>query len=165
MNDDDLTTDLGRELHGRSDAMHGSSLALADVQRRARSIRRRRTATAVGGAVAAVALIVPTAALASHQGHRTAPLPRRRRTSRPPRSPTTRRGQQPPTGVLDVSRPVHGRRRRRSTTSTDGALHQTDGEHRRRRARTRPYQFVRAGRRVDRLADRATDGSRYVEIQ
>ena len=32
MNDDDLTSDLGRELRDRSDAMHGSSLALADVQ-------------------------------------------------------------------------------------------------------------------------------------
>ncbi len=75
MNDDDLTTDLGRELHGRSEAMHGSSLALADVRQTARSIRRRRTATAIGGAVAAVALIIPTAAIASHQGHRTSPLP------------------------------------------------------------------------------------------
>jgi hypothetical protein len=70
MSDDELTTDLTRELHGRVDAMHGSSLGLGDVQRKARSIRRRRTATAVVGAAAAVALIVPTAALAGHHSDR-----------------------------------------------------------------------------------------------
>ncbi len=103
MNDDDLTTDLGRELRDRSDAMHGSSLALADVQQRARSIRRRRTVTAVGGAVAAIALIVPTAALANHHGgHTTEPLPATQSVTPTP-SPTTSDGHQPPAGVLDVS--------------------------------------------------------------
>jgi hypothetical protein len=102
MSDDELTTDLTRELHGRVDAMHGSSLGLGDVQRKARSIRRRRTATAVVGAAAAVALIVPTAALAGHHGGRNnepAPL-----TQTPePTQTTTVDGHQPAPGVLDVS--------------------------------------------------------------
>ena len=150
MNDDDLTTDLGRELHGRSDAMHGSSLALADVKLKARSIRRRRAATAVGGAVAAVALIVPTAALASHQGHRASPLPPATQSVTP--SPSATDGQQPPAGVLDVSdlptgappamdyvyrgRPAFRRR-----------------QHRRRAYPIRARPVRRAGRRVARLAD------------
>jgi hypothetical protein len=67
MNDDDLTNDLTRELHGRVDAIHGSSLGLGDVQVRARSIRRRRAATAVMGVIAAVAIIAPTAAVAGRE--------------------------------------------------------------------------------------------------
>ena len=102
MNDDDLTTDLGRELRVRSDAMHGSSLGLADVQRRARSIRRRRTATAVGGAVAAIAVIVPTAALANHHGHPTEPLPATQNVSPSPTELVN------PDAVLDVSRLSRG---------------------------------------------------------
>jgi hypothetical protein len=65
---DDLTTQLTRTLTDHSDAMAGSSLGLAEVQGRARSIRRRRTATAVVGVAAAVALLVPTVALAGHSG-------------------------------------------------------------------------------------------------
>jgi len=103
MNDDDLTTDLGRALHDHSDAMRGSSLALADVKGKARSIRRRRAATAVGGAVVAVALIVPTAAIASHQGHRTTPMPPATQSITPSPSPTASDDAQPLTGVLDVS--------------------------------------------------------------
>jgi hypothetical protein len=67
MNDDDLTSDLTRELHGRVDAMHGSSLGLGDVQLKARSIRRRRAATAVVGVIAAVAIIAPTAAVTGRE--------------------------------------------------------------------------------------------------
>ena len=98
MNDDDLTTRLSHELQGRSDAMHGSSLALADVQQKARSIRRRRTATAVGGAALAVALIVPTAALANHHNGHTGPTRcRRRRASR--RRPARRPARRPRTAI------------------------------------------------------------------
>ncbi len=77
MNDDDLTSSLHDELRNRADAMHGSTVGLADVTGRARTIRRRRAATAVAGVVAAVVLIVPTAAVAGHElgGHRNEPLP------------------------------------------------------------------------------------------
>jgi hypothetical protein len=99
--DDDLTTELNRELHGRADAMSGTSLGLGDVQRRARSIRRRRAATAVVGAAAAVALIVPTAALATHSGHRNEPAPATQTPN--PTQTTATDGHQPAPGVLDVS--------------------------------------------------------------
>jgi hypothetical protein len=105
MNDDDLTAELGRTLSEHADVMHGSPLHLADVQGRARSIRRRRTATAVVGVAAAVALIVPTAALAGHQGHRDVPLPPATQSVTPttPTSSPSATGSQPPLGVLDVS--------------------------------------------------------------
>ena len=155
MNDDDLTTDLGRELHDRSDAMHGSSLALADVQQKARSIRRRRTATAVGGAVAAIALIVPTAALASHQGHRTSPLPPATQSVTPTPSPTATEGQQPPAGVLDVSDLPTGDRARGWTTSRTARFHFADGVRGEVRTRYTPAQFVELvdGARVWRTTD------------
>ncbi|WP_151083275.1 hypothetical protein [Nocardioides cynanchi] len=102
--DDDLTTELNRELRGRSDTMRGSALDFGDVQRKARSIRRRRTATAVVGAAAAVALIVPTAALATHSGHRDEPGPANPSTPTPTQTTTTTAdGHQPAPGVLDVS--------------------------------------------------------------
>ncbi|MGA8246663.1 MAG: hypothetical protein WB797_07145 [Nocardioides sp.] len=96
MTDDDLTTSLTRELRERADAVHGSTLALADVTGRARSIRRRRTAAAVAGVAAAVAVIVPAASLAGHHnGHRTEPAPITHSTPAAP--------EQPAAGVLDVS--------------------------------------------------------------
>ena len=122
--DDDLTTDLGRALHGRSEAMHGSSLALADVRRKARSIRRRRTPTAVGGAAAAVARLIPTAAIASHQGHRDVPLPPATQSVTP--SPTTTDDPQPLTGVLDVSDLSTGAAPTVDYVQ-DGTVHDTDG--------------------------------------
>src|SRR4051812_20170492 len=97
----DLTIELNRELHGRVDAMSGSSLSLGDVQRKARSIRRRRTATAVLGVAAAVGLIVPTAALATHSGHRNEPAPAN--PSQTQTTTTTADAHQPAPGVLDVS--------------------------------------------------------------
>ena len=127
MNDDDLTTDLGRELRDRSDAMHGSSLTLADVQHKARSIRRRRAATAVGGAVAAIALIVPTAALANHHGHTTEPLPPATQSVTPTPSPTVAEGQQPPAGVLDVSDLPTGAAPGMEYVTGGTTLHQIDG--------------------------------------
>jgi hypothetical protein len=105
MNDhDDLTRTLSRELDDRAHEMDGALLHLADVQGKARSIRRRRTATAVAGVAAAVALIVPTVALASHTNGRPEPLPPV--TQVPTQSPTdtaTDDGSQPAPGVMDVS--------------------------------------------------------------
>ena len=164
MNDDDLTTDLGRELHGRSEAMHGSSLALADVRQRARSIRRRRTATAVGGAVAAIALIVPTASIASHQGHRTSPLPPATQSITPRPSPTATDGQQPLTGVLDVSDLPTGYWPRTDYVQ-GGRLHNPGGLSYPVRTRYTPGQLVELmdGAKVWRTTDR--NGTSYVEIQ
>ena len=162
MNDDDLTTDLGRALRDHSDAMHGTSLALADVQHKARSIRRRRAATAVGGAVAAIALIVPTAALANHTGRSIEPLPATQSVTPTP-SPTTSEGRQPPTGVLDVSDLPTG-----AAPATDyvyqGRLHLTDGSTGEVNTRYSPRDFVELadGARVWQTTDQGTP---YIEIQ
>ncbi len=162
MNDDDLTTDLGRALRDHSDAMHGTSLALADVQHKARSIRRRRAATAVGGAVAAIALIVPTAALANHTGRSIEPLPATQSVTPTP-SPTTSEGRQPPTGVLDVSHLPTG-----AAPATDyvyqGRLHLTDGSTGEVNTRYSPRDFVELadGARVWQTTDQGTP---YIEIQ
>jgi hypothetical protein len=124
-NDDDLTTDLTRELHGRVDAMHGSSLGLGQVQLKARSIRRRRTATAVVGAAAAVALIVPTAALAGHHsGHRNEPAPANPSSTE---TTTTIDGHQPAPGVLDVSDLATGDAPHMEYVTGGNLLHQIDG--------------------------------------
>ena len=164
MNDDDLTTDLGRELHGRSDAMHGSSLALADVKSKARSIRRRRAATAVGGAVAAVALIVPTAAIASHQGHRTTPMPPATQNISPSPSPSASDDPQPLSGVLDVSDLPTGAAPAMDYVQ-DGTFHSPSAGTGTVRTRYSPVQFVwmADGARVWHTAD--SNGRAYVEIQ
>ena len=164
MNDDDLTTYLGRELHGRSNAMHGSSLALADVKQKARSIRRRRAATAVGGAVAAVALIVPTAALASHhRGHSTEPLPAVTQSVTPSPTPTTD-GQQPPPGVLDVSDLPTGAAPQVDYLES-GTFHAVDGSTYDVGTRHTPDQLVELadGSLVWHTTDR--NGDAYVEIR
>lgn len=104
-NHDDLTGTLSRELEERAHEMDGSTLHLADVQGRARSIRRRRTAGAVAGAAAAVALIVPTAMLATHSNGRPEPAPPVATQTPTPSEPTqsaTPDGHQPAPGVLDV---------------------------------------------------------------
>ncbi|HEX4470709.1 MAG TPA: hypothetical protein VH085_01970 [Nocardioides sp.] len=72
---DDLATQLTRTLTDRADALSATPLGLAEVTGRARSIRRRRAATAVAGTAAVVALLVPTAALARHSGERPEPGP------------------------------------------------------------------------------------------
>jgi hypothetical protein len=164
MNDDDLTTDLGRELHGRSEAMQGSSLALADVRQTARSIRRRRTATAIGGAAAAVALIIPTAAIVSHQGHRTSPLPPATQSVTPRPSPTATDGQEPLTGVLDVSDLPTGPAPALDYLQ-DGTLHHPDGSTFPVGTQYTPAQFVELadGSIVWRTVDRSAHG--YVEIR
>ena len=50
---------LARELRSRADDMAGAPLALEDVKRTASAIRRRRLATAAGGAAVVLALAVP----------------------------------------------------------------------------------------------------------
>jgi hypothetical protein len=159
--DDDLTTDLARELHGRVDSMHGSGLGLGDVQRRARSIRRRRTATAVVGAAAAVALIVPTAALATHSGSRNEPAPTN--PSPTETTTTTADGQQPAPGVLDVSDLPTGPAPRMDYVYKD-ALHFADGGAGQVTTRYPPYQFVEMadGARVWQTTDQGTP---YIEVQ
>jgi hypothetical protein len=100
---DDLTSTLSRELEERAHAMDGSTLHLSDVRGRARSIRRRRTTGAVLGAAAAVALVVPTVALATHtHGTRNEPGPATQ-APRPTTSAHADAGHQPARGVLDVS--------------------------------------------------------------
>ncbi|MFZ2014247.1 MAG: hypothetical protein WAV00_10530 [Nocardioides sp.] len=84
---DDLTNQLSRELHDRAGEMDGSALGLAGVQGRARSIRRRRTASVIVGVAAAVGVIVPTAALATHSGGKPEPAPITQSPS-PTRTPT-----------------------------------------------------------------------------
>jgi hypothetical protein len=156
---DDLTTSLTRELHERADAVHGSSLALADVTGRARSIRRRRTAAAVAGVAAAVALIVPTAALAGrHDGHRTEPAPITQGTTTATPDP-----EPPAPGVLDVSDLPTGAPPQMDYVYK-GVLHFADGGVGQVNTRYTPYRFVELadGARVWQTAD---NGNTYIEIQ
>ena len=130
--DDELTARLTRSLTDHSDVMAGSSLGLAEVQGRARSIRRRRAATAVVGAAAAVALLVPTVALASHTGgSKNEPAPAITQTPTVTPSPTTTAspdsGHQPAPGVLDVSDLPAGDAPRVEYLSDGKVLHQVDG--------------------------------------
>ncbi|HET7431304.1 MAG TPA: hypothetical protein VFJ89_07345 [Nocardioides sp.] len=160
---DDLTTTLSRELGERAGEMDGSTLHLTDVKGRARTIRRRRTATAVVGAVAAVGLIVPTAALATHSGGKPEPAPATQTTQSP--SPTTATDATGPApGVLDVSDLPTG-----AAPAMDylenGTLHFADGGTGRVNTRYTPSGFVEMedGSRVWQTTDE--NGRSYVEIQ
>ncbi len=165
MNDDDLTTDLGRELRDHADAMHGSSLGLADVQRKARSIRRRRTAIAVGGAVAAVALIVPTAALANHHGHATEPLPATQSvTPTPSPTPGSTDGEQPARGVLDVSGLPSGPAPQMDYVQ-DGVFHTADGDTFEVGTRYPPDRLVQLADGAKVWQTTGKNGVGYIEIQ
>ena len=102
---DELTTQLNRALSDHAGQMAGASFGLSEVKRHARSIRRRRVGTAVVSSAAAVALLVPTVALASHRhGTTNEPTPA---TQTPTPSDTVTAspdpGHQPKPGVLDVS--------------------------------------------------------------
>lgn len=100
---DDLTRALGRELHEHADPI-GGSLGLAEVQVRARSIRRHRAITAVVAVVAAVAVIAPTAAVAGHRlGGDDHPLPPATQSVEPSPTDATTDASGPKPGVLDVS--------------------------------------------------------------
>lgn len=71
---DELSELLTVELHRRADGMHGS-LGFDEVRGQARSIRRRRAAAGLVGVAAAVAIIVPTALVASRSDRSQEPLP------------------------------------------------------------------------------------------
>ena len=158
---DDLTNQLSRELHDRAGEMDGSTLGLAGVQGRARSIRRRRTASVIVGVAAAVGLIVPTAALATHTGGKPEPAPVTQGPS-PTRTPTVD-GQQPAPGVLDVSDLPTG-----AAPAMDyvyqGTLHLTDGSTAEVNTRYTPSVFVELadGARVWQTTDQGTP---YIEVQ
>ncbi len=163
VDDDDLTTELNRELRGRADAMNGSALLLGDVQHKARSIRRRRTASAVLGAAAAVALIVPTAALATHSGDRPEPAPPMTQKPTPTQTTTAAADQQPPRGVLDASDLPTGAAPQLDYLD-NGTLHLADGGTAQVNTSFPPTQFVMMadGARVWQTVDQ---GTAYIEIQ
>jgi len=118
---DDLTNTLSAELEDRAHAMDGSTLHLTDVTGRARSIRRRRTATAVAGVAAVVAVIVPVATLATHGGGNPEPAPATQSITPTPD------GSQPAAGVLDVSDLPTGDAPRMEYVTDGRTLHRTDG--------------------------------------
>jgi hypothetical protein len=161
-NRDDLTTTLARELHQQVAAMD-TTLGLGDVQLRARSIRRRRTATAVAGTALAVALVVPAVSMLDHGGgHRVSPAPAPSTTA--PTQPPSADGQQPRAGVLDVSDLPTGAPPRMYYVQ-DGTLEFPDGEgNGRLGTHFTPNGFVSLddGARVWQTVD---DGTPYVELQ
>lgn len=59
---------MSRDFDTRVRDLHEAPLGLADVQDRARSLRRRRRATVAGAALATVAIVLPTALLAGLPG-------------------------------------------------------------------------------------------------
>ena len=127
---------------------------------KARSIRRRRTATAVAGVAAAVALIVPTVALASHTGDtKNDPAP-------PATSPTqtaTDTAHQPAPGVLDVSDLPTGEAPH--IEYLDGnVLHQSDGSTVEVHTKypISSFTVLSDGTHLWQTAD---DGTPYVEVQ
>jgi hypothetical protein len=71
-----LTGELTRQLHAQVDQWHNAPLTLDDVQGKARTIRRRRTAVTSGIAAAAVlAVIVPVGLTLGDGTNRPAPAP------------------------------------------------------------------------------------------
>jgi hypothetical protein len=160
---DDLTRTLSEELDERAHAMDGSTLHLADVRGRARSIRRRRTATAVAGVAATVAVIVPVATLATHSGGRPEPAPATQSVI-PTTAPTTPASGQPARGVLDVSDLPTGEAPTIDFVS-DGVFHFHDGGSGAVKTRYAPSLFAALddGARVWQTTDE--QGNAYIEIQ
>ncbi len=158
-NNDDLTQTLSRELDERARAMDGSILHLSDVTGKARSIRRRRTATAVAGVAAAVALIVPTVALASHTGDtKNDPAP-----ATSPTQTATDTAHQPAPGLLDVSDLPTGEAPRIEYLDGD-VLHQFDGSTVEVHTKypISSFTVLSDGTHLWQTAD---DGTPYVEVQ
>ena len=158
-NNDDLTQTLSRELDERARAMDGSILHLSDVTGKARSIRRRRTATAVAGVAAAVALIVPTVALASHTGDtKNDPAP-----ATSPTQTATDTAHQPAPGVLDVSDLPTGEAPHIEYLDGD-VLHQFDGSTVEVHTKypISSFTVLSDGTHLWQTAD---DGTPYVEVQ
>jgi len=159
MSNDDLTQTLSRELDERARAMDGSILHLSDVTGKARSIRRRRTATAVAGVAAAVALIVPTVALASHTGDtQNDPAP-----ATSPTQTATDTAHQPAPGVLDVSDVSTGEAPHIEYLDGD-VLHQIDGSTVEVHTKypISSFTVLSDGTHLWQTAD---DGTPYVEVQ
>ncbi len=159
MSNDDLTQTLSRELDERARAMDGSILHLGDVTGKARSIRRRRTATAVAGVAAAVALIVPTVALASHTGDtQNDPAP-----ATSPTQTATDTAHQPAPGLLDVSDLPTGEAPHIEYLDGD-VLHQIDGSTVEVHTKypISSFTVLSDGTHLWQTAD---DGTPYVEVQ
>lgn len=161
--EDDLTTQLTRTLTDHSDLMSGSSLGLAEVKGRARSIRRRRATGAVVAAAAAVAIIVPTISLASHTGGKPEPGPATHTPS--PTQTATDDGHQPASGVLDVSDLPTGDAPRMEYVTDGSVLHLVDGstadidtQH-----PVSSFAVLSDGARVWQTAD--DQGNAYAEVQ
>ncbi len=72
---DDLTTQLSRELHEQVDGWQGAPLTLDSVRGRAHAIRRTRRVAAAGAAALAVAAIAVPTALLGTGAERTTPDP------------------------------------------------------------------------------------------
>jgi len=161
-NHDDLTNTLSQELEDRAHAMDGSTLHLNDVQGRARSIRRRRTAAAVAGVAAVVAVIVPVATLAGRSGGNPEPAPAPTTQSV---TPTPPEGSQPPPGVLDVSDLPTGDAPRIEYVTDGRTLHQVDGSTLDIGTRHPVTSFVTLvdGSHAWQTADAA--GNAYIEVQ
>ena len=83
----DLDNELSQALRRRAESMHGTPLAFDDVRGKATSIRRRRRVASGLAVAAAVAVIVPTALIASKGSNSDGPLP----------------ATQPPTVVTDTA--------------------------------------------------------------
>ena len=63
---DNLTEQLGRELHDRGASVHGQPIGLGDVKRTAGKIRRRRQVAAGAVVAAAAAILVPSVMVAGN---------------------------------------------------------------------------------------------------
>ena len=162
---EDLTDELGRELHHRVDRMHDTPLDLAGVQGKARAIRRTRRALAAGGAALAVAVVVPAVFVAGHAlggAHSEGPS-NPTPTPSPSATATETTGSQPAPGELDVSHLPTGAAPAMSYLQDD-RLHFHDGGAGDLHWRYTPNSFVEMndGSRVWQTTD---NGTPYVEIQ
>jgi hypothetical protein len=160
---DNLTNTLTQELGERAHTMDGSTLHLTDIQGRARSIRRRRTATTVAGLAAALAVIVPTAALATRNGGHPTPGPATQNPS-PTQTATPDSSRQPKPGVLDVSDLPTGAEPGLEYVTGGSVLHAADGTTADVGTRYPVSSFVVVsdGARVWQTTD---EGTPYVELQ
>ena len=64
---DNLTEQLGRELHDRGASVHGQPIGLGDVKRTAGKIRRRRQVAAGAVVAAAAAILVASVVVAGNR--------------------------------------------------------------------------------------------------
>ena len=85
MNEHSQGTEIGAALERQVSGLHDTPFTLADVQGRARGIRRRRHALVAGAAAAAVAVAVPSVLLLGGSVDAPAPPTPPARPGRPPR--------------------------------------------------------------------------------